>query len=356
MRRHRLTALGGLALCLAAVGCGRTTAVVTHPTGAWEPPQRLSSYGLFRGDAATQEPAEDVVPYDVNTPLFSDYAVKFRFVRLPAGASAAYRDSEVFDFPVGTVIVKTFAYPHDLRDPSRGRRLIETRLLIRRPEGWVGLPYVWNDEQTEATLQVVGGVREVRWVHTDGRERTNRYLVPNVNQCMGCHENNKVMAPIGPRARHLNRSYAYAGGSENQLVQWTRAGILTGAPPPDEAPRAAVWNDPSTGSLDQRARAWLEINCAHCHNPDGPARTSGLDLMASQTNRFQGGVWKGPVAAGPGTGGRSHDIVPGKPEASILLYRLESTTPGIRMPELSRQLVDEEGVSLIREWVASLAP
>ena len=342
------TAFGAGAAPLAAPGAGGPS------ESEWEPPEKLAAYGLFRGNGSTQEPADGVVPYDVNTPLFADYAVKYRFVRLPPGTSARYHDTDVFDFPVGTILVKTFAYLHDLRDPSRGRRLVETRLLIRRPEGWVGLPYVWNEAQTEADLEIAGETCTVRWVHTDGKERTNNYLIPNVNQCLGCHENNKVLRPIGPRARHLNKDFAYREGKENQLTHWAKLGYLKGAPPPQKAPRLPAWDDPASGTLDQRARAWLEINCAHCHNPDGPARTSGLDLTASQQDPYKRGVWKTPVAAGQGSGGRSYDIVPGKPDESILLYRMESTTPGVMMPELSRRLVDEEGLALIREWVARL--
>src|SRR5207244_1098077 len=113
------------------------------------------AYGLFLGSGQTQEPAPGVIPYDINTPLFSDYATKYRFVRLPPGTQATYHDSEVFEFPVGTILVKTFAYLHDLTEPAQGGRLVETRLLIHRPDGWIGLPYVWNDDQTEAMLKVV---------------------------------------------------------------------------------------------------------------------------------------------------------------------------------------------------------
>jgi uncharacterized repeat protein (TIGR03806 family) len=320
----------------------------------WEPPELLSEYELFTGNGSTQEPRPGVIPYDLNTPLFSDYTAKYRFLKLPKGASATYHGEDSFAFPIGAVIAKTFAYPNDMRDLSKGQRLIETRILIHRAEGWLGYPYVWNDEQTEAKLRLVGAVRDMRWIHTNGEERTNRYFVPNVNQCMACHENDKVMAPIGPKARHINRSFNYGNEVENQLTHWTKTGVLRGAPSPPDAPRAAVWDDPSTGSLDERARAWLDINCAHCHNPIGPARTSGLDLRPSQTDRYKWGVGKGPVAAGPGTGGRLHDIVPGKPDESILLFRLQSTAPGIMMPELSRRLVDEEGTALIREWIANL--
>jgi uncharacterized repeat protein (TIGR03806 family) len=319
-----------------------------------DPPEKLSAYGLFHGNGSTQEPADGVVPYDLNSPLFSDYAAKYRFVRLPPGTSAVYRDEDVFEFPVGTIIVKTFAYPHDMRDLSKGQRLLETRLLIHQPDGWTGLPYVWNDEQSEATLKVAGGACDVHWVHSDGKERTVNYLIPNTNQCLGCHENSKVMAPIGPKARNLNKSFPYPEGSDNQLAHWGKVGYLRGAPSPAQAPRLPVWDDPSTGTVEQRARAWLEINCAHCHNPKGPARTSGLDLMASQTDRYKQGIWKTPIAAGRGSGGRFYDIIPGKPDASILVYRIESTELGVMMPELSRRLVHEEGVALVRQWIAGM--
>src|SRR5207248_6335354 len=122
------------------------------------------------------------------TPLFSDYATKYRFIKLPAGKSAEYRDPEVFDFPVGTIISKAFAYPRDMADLSKGRHLIETRLLIHRDNGWIGLPYVWNDEQTEATLQVAGGTCQVSWSETNGEAKSINYIIPNMNQCIGCHE------------------------------------------------------------------------------------------------------------------------------------------------------------------------
>jgi uncharacterized repeat protein (TIGR03806 family) len=354
-RGRRWPGVAGAALLAAwAAGCGSPPAGQVPVPAEEEPPAVLSAYGLFRGDGSTQEPADGVVPYDVNTPLFSDYAAKYRFVRLPPGTPARYRDPEAFDFPVGTVLVKTFAYPHDLRDPGRGRRLVETRLLVHKADGWVGLPYVWNDGQTEATLRLAGATREVRWVHSDGRDRSLRYVVPNANQCLGCHENDKVLRPIGPTARSLSRLHDYPGGAENQLAHWSRAGLLEGAPPPGQAPRLAVWDDPSTGGVEERARAWLEMNCAHCHNPAGPARTSGLDLRASQGDLARVGLWKTPVAAGRGSGGRWYDIVPGKPDASILVYRVGSTEPGVMMPEPGRRLVDEEGLALVRAWVAAL--
>lgn len=347
--------IGALLLGASALlGIARPSDDATAPSSDdWEPPEKLTAYGLFR-DMARQEPAKGVLPYDVNTPLFSDYTIKFRFVKLPPGTRARYHETEAFDFPVGTILVKTFAMPRDLRDATKGRRLIETRLLIRKPEGWVGLPYIWNDDASEAKLEGIGGTRDVRWVHNDGRERSLNYIIPSKNACMSCHENERVMRPIGPKARNLNREFAYADGKENQLTRWRKAGLLVGGPSAGKGPRLPVWNDPKTGTLDARARAYLEVNCAHCHNPSGPARTSGLDLLASQTDPVKWGLGKPPIAAGRGTGGRAFDVVPGKPDASILLFRMQSTEPGVMMPELPRRLVDEEGVALIREWITKM--
>ncbi len=345
-----------LAIALAA-GCNRSG--TNSPSDESWPPDNLSAYGLFRGNGAAQEPAAGVIPYDLNTPLFSDYTEKMRFIKLPPGEKIDYHPEDVFSFPVGTVIAKTFAYPLDMNEPAKGRRLLETRILEHRRDGWVGLPYIWNEEQTEATLDVAGDTVQVSWRHSDGKERTNRYLIPNSNQCKGCHEADgadKPMRPIGPMARQLNREYPYADGAENQLTRWTKLGLLSTEVDPHHAPKLPVWDDPLTGSVNDRARAWLEINCAHCHNPDGPAKNSGLDLQFAQDNPTKYGVFKSPVAAGRGTGGRQYDIVPGKPDESIFIYRLESDQPQIMMPELGKRLVHTEGVELIRQWIAEMPP
>jgi uncharacterized repeat protein (TIGR03806 family) len=340
------------AAILSFSGCRTRQKDAAAPAG---PLKTLSQYGLFAGDPAEQQPAAGVISYDLNSALFSDYAQKFRFVKMPEGTSATFKSDDTFELPVGTVIAKTFAYPRDARDPSRGRRLLETRILKHERDGWVGLPYVWNEAQSEATLDVAGDTVDVSWIDSDGDVRTNNYIIPNSNQCKGCHKAGETMLPIGPKARHLNRDFAYASGTENQLEHWSRTGALKGSPDPANAPRLAVWDDPKTGTLDARARAWLEINCAHCHNPVGPAKNSGLDLLASQQNPTSFGINKPPVAAGVGSGGLAYDIVPGSPDRSILAFRIASTHPGIMMPELGKRLVHKEGVALVREWIAAMA-
>ncbi len=316
-------------------------------------PQQLSEYNLFQGEIARLEPSEGSIEYDVNTPLFSDYSAKQRVIRLPKGTTAKYEPKEPFDFPVGTLIAKTFYYDHDLSDLSKGRRLIETRILQRTDEGWIGLPYVWNDEQSDAFLALAGAAVEVSWFHHDGASRSNTHVVPNLNDCKRCHQSEN-MSPLGPTARNLNRNMEYRHGQENQIAYWTRTGLLSDAPKPNDAPKLAVWDNPMTGTLDQRARAWLEVNCSHCHNPKGPARNSGLHLNVDVTDLYQLGVFKTPVAAAKGTGGRSYGIVPGKPDDSILLYRLETVEAGALMPEFGRSIAHPESIALIRDWIASM--
>jgi len=319
------------------------------------PPSRLSDFGFFAGPPAEQRAAPGTIPYRLNTPLFSDNAVKLRFLRLPVGAAVAYNDSSVFDFPVGTALVKTFAFPHDARHPEKGRRLIETRILLREADGWKALPYVWDEAQSDAFLDVAGDLREVSYTDELGRRRKHAYQIPNLNQCKGCHNRAEQMTPIGPSSRQLSGPLTTTSG-QSQLEDWARAGILTGLPNRDHLPAALVWNDPTTGPLEQRARLWLDINCAHCHQPQGPASTSGLFLGMAETDPLHLGIGKTPVASGRGSGSLRHDIVPGDPSASILLHRMASTDPGVMMPELGRTQPDPQALALIREWIAEMKP
>lgn len=336
-------------LLLFYAGCG-SRGVQQHISEPF--PARLSAWRLFTGDLAALKPNTGVVPYDLNTPLFSDYATKYRFVWMPPGTSAKYNDTEAFDFPQGTIFSKTFAYP----DADRGgrQRIIETRLLVHANSGWVALPYVWNTAQTEATLDIAADPTVVHWVHPSGERFTVDYVIPNTNQCKGCHDQSKQVSPIGPKARNLNKDFTYPEGRFNQLAYWTKIGYLKGAPAPARAPRLAVWDDPSTGTLDARARAYLEVNCAHCHSPQGPANTTGLYLLAAQADPMRLGLCKVPVSAGQGSGDLLFDVVQGKPEESILVHRMESTTPKVMMPELGRTTIHREGVAMIREWIASM--
>jgi uncharacterized repeat protein (TIGR03806 family) len=324
---------------------------------AERPPELLSAYRFF-SDAGAREPNPRVTPYDLNTALYSDGALKFRYVFIPPGQQAQYRDDGVFEFPVGTVLIKTFAFAADMRRPDENVRFLETRLLIRRTEGWFAYPYVWNEAQTEARLSPIGANVPVNFVNEQGVETTLDWAVPNHNQCKGCHDLAGELTPIGPTARNLNRERAWqnpelaAAPPINQLRSWHMNRMI--ALPASEVPSVPNAYDPASGSVEARARAYLDVNCAHCHNPQGPAHTSGLDLRWSQSDPAHWGVGKRPVAAGRGSAGFEFSIEPGHPERSILLYRMRSTDPGVMMPELGRQLVDERAVALIDEWIAEM--
>ena len=339
-------------------------------------PEQLSEWHILARSGDRLVLNTGVVPYDLNSALFSDYAHKLRTVLVPPGTTVRYGEED-FAFPVGTVITKTFYYPKapaaagsdtiavaKVLQQSQGEsldltriRLLETRLLINTATGWVALPYVWNAGQTEATLSLAGESLSLELV--DDRSRTPfTYMVPDTNQCAGCHaleHHEQQLEPIGVKARHLNKDYQYAQVAENQLVHWQKLGLLTGSPAPQDAPRNARWDEIATGDIEARARAYLDVNCGHCHRPRGAANTSGLLLNAQETNRVKLGVCKIPVASGRGSGDDLFDIVPGVPTESILLHRMDSTEADVAMPELGRSLIHTEGVQLVREWIASLS-
>ena len=365
-------ALPLLALLLLA-GCQRgMPPVAFHADGR---PPKLSDWHVVEVHDGRLQLNDGVVPYDLNTPLFTDYAHKLRTVWMPKGTTAKYRPTDTLDFPVGTVISKTFYYPRTAdgkfgdvaRNDDYSRdfagqgldmanvRLIETRILVHRKDGWAAIPYVWNDAQTEATLARTGAVLPLALVGTDNAREDFNYVVPDESQCQSCHAQDWIdrkVHPIGPKARHINKDYHYADGSANQLEHLARLGYLSGLPALAEVPRDANWED-TRATLDARARAYLDINCGHCHNANGAANTTGLTLDVGTPEDRHLGICKPPTAAGQGTGDHFFDIVPGQPDESILPYRLSSKEPGVMMPELGRSTVHREGVALIKAWIAA---
>ena len=305
-----------------------------------KPAPMLADYGLFT-DARGRDAAPGVVKYDLINPLFSDYADKHRYVFVPDGQAATYIEGEVLNFPVGTVLVKTFAY---------GERYLETRLLIHKADGWEAIPYVWDEAGTQAAYAPVG--KRIEIGADEGPEEAGAftYAVPNKNQCKTCHQNGDALTPIGPKARNLNHDGPFG---TNQIVDWTARGILSGAP--DTVPELPSAIDASA-PLAGRARAYLDINCAHCHKPTGSASNSGLWLDWNEGSAVKLGIGKHPTAAGRGAGQLQLVIVPGEPEASIMAFRMASGEAGIAMPELGRALIDEEGVDLIGAWIEAMPP
>ena len=359
----RCPALIAAWLLLAGCGPGQDE-VIVHPADA--PPGRLSAWNILQADGRRLRLNEDSIPYDLNVPLFSDYALKLRTVWMPEGAAAGYREKGALDFPVGTILSKTFHYRRAgdglqkldaevALEPDGGldlevHRIVETRLLVRYDDGWKAFPYVWNDKQTDADLAIAGDQFRFRF-----GDQPFDYLVPDMNQCAACHAPNhttKALQPLGPKAHQLNRNVSYTHGDRNQLDYWAASGRLTGlSETPPASPR---WTQRADSDLGDMARAYLDINCAHCHNPAGPADTSALDLSLAAAVDRRFGICKPPVAVGRGSGDRPYDIVPGQADESILLYRMQHDDPAIMMPELGRAMAHEEGVALIRAWISSL--
>lgn len=301
-------------------------------------PATLSAFGFFDGSAG--RPSSALIPYQLRTPLFSDYATKQRFIYLPPGAIVAAGTDGRLVFPVGTALIKSFGYPA----ASGELNVIETRVLLHRPEGWVALPYVWRTDGTDADLRV-GGTRLAVNFENEGTKTAINYGVPNKNQCKQCHASADEITPIGPVWQ--NMQFPRSGDRERMTKMLPTLALLE---------PFAQWDDAKSGSLEQRARQYLKVNCGHCHAPQGSASNSGLFLDGSASELAAFGIGKRPVAAGRASGDLDFVIAPGKPDESILIRRMESTDPGIAMPELGRATVHREGVSLLRQWIAAMPP
>ncbi|WP_228289218.1 SO2930 family diheme c-type cytochrome [Marinobacter salinisoli] len=354
--------------------CESTTGAINHQALASDNCTSLSSYRLFANDAnPTTNPNGTGIAFDLNTPLFTDYATKYRFVFVPEGEQAQYNENEAFDFPVGTVITKTFALPTDTGVRGfENETLIETRLMIHRENGWTALPYIWNEEGTDATLALAGGSSERTIIHNGELKFT--YRVPDANQCKQCHQfkadsssSLSKITPIGPKARSLNGDFNYADGTtRNQLSYWEEAGILAGLPADvNSIPKIPAYKDGDqfglqlmeVAEVQKLAKGYLDTNCAHCHRPEGGASNTGLKLeywRSFEDEPRAHGVCKQPVAYGGES--RSFDIVPGDADASIMHFRMNSNERGDRMPEIGRALVHTEGVELIARWINNMTP
>ncbi len=336
------------------------------------PAEQLSSYNLFTWDADAGFTFNDrVVPYDLNTALFSDYALKQRAIYVPDGAVASFDDEQAFEFPVGSVIIKSFYFPADFRSPASNLRMIETRLMIRRSDGWSVQPYVWDEDQHDAVYAPGGKVMAISFVDAVGESRTANYLVPARNDCQTCHarkldaQSPLELVLIGVKARHLNRTYDYGGdvGARNQIDHLGEAGMLQGAPGATSIPAAYDFRPIEASGvaalapaeIEKAARSYLDINCAHCHSPTGiQGVSSQLFLNHDNTDLFRLGICKQPGSAGPGNGGFTYDIVPGSPDTSILYFRTSTQQRGAMMPAIGRSLTHSRGAELLHAWIAGM--
>jgi uncharacterized repeat protein (TIGR03806 family) len=314
------------------------------------PYNTLSEYNFFENVMADQLPVYGVIPYEPITPLFTDYAKKKRFVWMPNGVKAAYvADGNVLDFPIGTVLIKTFYYNNV--QPENTTKIIETRLMIRKGSGWEFVNYIWNEDQTEATLDLSGSFVDIEWLEGTQLKSTN-YRIPSENECLTCHKLSSVATPLGVKPQHLNKDYAYADGLMNQLDKFVEMSYLN-----DDVPSSintvVDWEDTSQ-TMDLRVRSYLDINCAHCHTTGGHCSYRPMRLAFEDTvDPINLGVCVSPDEnIDPAL---VSIIFPGRPERSVLPFRMNSENESIRMPLIGRSIVHEESIALITQWIDNMS-
>lgn len=309
-------------------------------------PKKLSETGMFQS-VRDLHPAAGLIPYEVNVPLWSDGASKQRFIALPAKRKVGFHERAAWEFPVGTVLVKTFFLELDRRRPTELRRL-ETRLFVHAPNGWHGYTYVWNEDRTEAEL-LEGALTRTYQIRTADGVTEQSWYFPSGADCMACHTKSAGFV-LGPNTRQFNRTHDYGGFQANQIETLDHVGVFSGRlpKPVTELEAYPEWNA-SSKPLDASVRAYLDVNCANCHNPAGIAG-SRPDLRWHAPLKQMGLIG---MPAGQGRLGPSDSLLvtPGDPKRSELLLRM-STRGSRQMPPLATNMVDRTAVELIERWIA----
>lgn len=287
---------------------------------------KLSDYNIFQDGAAELIPSADFHLYELSTELFTDYAEKQRLIKVPAGYTMTATDDGLPDFPDGTILVKTFYYYNDKRDPAKGKKIIETRLEIKSNAKWNVSTYLWNEQQTDAVLITTGLNKTINWIDQQGEGKVISYHIPSSRECSTCHNSSETIIPIGPKLRNLNIEVTRNATAINQLKHLSNSGILDAADP-TSIPVLPGWQD-TTYPLKERGRAYLDVNCAHCHNARGVAADS--KLIFSYETSF------------------GNTNIDGKKKA--IVNKMKSG----QMPRIGTSIVHDEGLELIREYINSL--
>lgn len=286
----------------------------------------ISDYNIFQGNPSNLIPANGFKLYELATQLFTDYAEKQRLIKIPAGYLMSAVDDRLPNFPDGTILVKTFFYYNDKRDTSSGKKIIETRLLIKHDSKWNVGTYLWNNEQTEAILISTGLNKTINWIDGNGNGKVISYHIPNKRECNTCHQSGNSIIPIGPKIRNLNIDITRNSVAVNQLNYFQDSMMITPINP-SSFHVLPNWQNTSN-TLEERARAYLDINCAHCHNKNGFASNSNLFLSyETPFNETKIADKKDGISGNMSQGG---------------------------MPKLGTTIIDEEGLALIKEYIATL--
>lgn len=313
------------------------------------PYPKLSDYKFFKGELKSLEPAYGVLPYDLNSSLFTDYAHKKRFLWMPKGVKATYKeDGEVLNFPVGAVLIKNFYYENV--QPDNSTRIIETRLMIHKADGWIFANYIWNTEQTEAYFDMAGSYTDISWIE-NGKPKSTNYRIPSEVECLTCHKTNgSTASAIGPKPQNLNKNYNYTDGVQNQLERWKKQGYLSETP--SNILSTVDWTDTSQ-PLDLRVRSYIDINCAHCHREGSHCDYRTMRFAFTETTQPQNlGICVPPdEVINPSL---TYIIAKKNSLRSVLTYRIKSVNSAQRMPLLGRTIVHEEAVSMIEQWINTM--
>jgi uncharacterized repeat protein (TIGR03806 family) len=311
-------------------------------------PKLLSQTGAFK-DVRQMTPSDGLIPYDLIVPFWSDGAMKSRWISIPAGKIKFAQTGE-WGFPKGTVFVKTFELPTDETNPNVKRRL-ETRLLVCDAAGGVyGATYKWRADNSDADL-LATNLTEAIPVKTTSGVRTQAWYYPSRQDCLVCHTVNAGFV-LGVKTRQLNRDFTFPSGvADNELRAWNHIGLFE--PKFDEAtlenfPKLASADD-TTQSLEDRARSYLDANCAQCHRPRGTVAyfDARYDTPLAEQNLIRGRVLIDERIDNP------HIIAPNDIWRSILFMRA-NTVEAFKMPPLARNTIDEPGMKLLRQWIESL--
>lgn len=318
------------------------------------PYPKLSDYKFFEGNIKDQVPSLNVIPYEPASSLFTDYASKKRFIWMPSGVAATYvADNKIMDFPVGTVLIKTFYYT--TIQPDNTTKIIETRLMIRKSDGWKFYEYLWNDEQTDADLVAGadftnGGSKTITFAKPSGEIVTTDYRIPSDSECLACHKINEVATPIGVKPQNLNHSHVYGSSNKNILQKLVEQGYLQSYP--SNVASTVDYHD-TTKPIDLRMRSYLDANCAHCHQDQGRCDYRPIRLSFNLTN-LDSNIGICLLADEPMSPSIQRIISPGNYNKSVMHYRLKTNDESERMPLLGRTIVHDEGVALLEEYISSL--
>lgn len=290
--------------------------------------QNLSSYNIFDGASSDLTPTDDYKLLELSSILFTDYAYKQRLVKLPNGTTISKQSDGSLEFPDGTILTKTFYYYNNESDLSEGKNIIETRLLIKESDIWNVATYIWNESQTDATLETDGKDIQIGWKNINGINQSTLYHIPTENECMTCHQSNSALSPIGPSILNLNRDVERDGTRINQLQHLQSLNILE-VFDVNEEPHMVDYNN-SSESLTNRGRAYLAMNCSHCHNPNA------WDRPAEKEFDFR------------------YDTPFGETGIPYEEEKIIKSVQNRKMPLVGTSMLDEEGINLLVEYLENL--